>query len=58
MEPILKRAVETYLSDGGHDAAYLSLTPSSGLGSRSHPDRDSHRRAAEEIVKKLREMGV
>ena len=58
MEPILKRAVETYLTDGGHDAAYLSLTTSSGTGSRSHPDRDSHRRAAEEIVKKLREMGV
>ena len=58
MESILRNAVETVLADGIGNAAYLALTPSSVPGSRFHPGRASHRTAAEEIVRKLREMGV
>ena len=56
MEPVLKRAVETFLASGGQGADYLSLTPSATQGSRFHPSRASHRVAADEIAGKLREM--
>ena len=56
MEPILKRAAETFLREGGGRADYLSLTPAPDQGSRFHPGRESHRLAAEEISAKLREM--
>lgn len=56
MEPVLKKAVETFLAGGGQRADYLSLTPSSTQGARFHPSRASHRVAADEIAGKLREM--
>lgn len=58
MEPILKRAVDAFLRGGDRKAAYLSLTPSSVPGSRFHPGRDAHRKAAAEIAEKLCEMGL
>lgn len=40
---------------GGH-VAYLSLTPAETLGSRGHPSRAAHRKAAEEISAALKDM--
>ena len=40
---------------GGH-VAYLSLTPAETNGSRGHPSRAAHRKAAEEIVEALNGM--
>ena len=58
LEPLLRRAVDSFTAEGGKGAAYLPLTPSSVPGSRFHPGRDAHRTAAAEIEKKLREMGL
>ena len=55
-EPILKAAVEDRVRAGDHLTAYLSLTQAATNGSRMHPSREAHQKAAEEIEQALTSM--
>lgn len=55
VEPILQRAVQRRQAAGDAQVRYLSLTPAMSNGSRFHPSRAAHRKAAEEIENALRE---
>ena len=56
MTPFLKAAVEQYRAETGDQrAAYLPLPDANGdVGSRLHPSRDAHRRAAAVIAEAIR----
>ena len=56
VDEALVKAVEEAKKDFSISAAYLSLTPSRECGSRSHPSREGHQVAAEEITKALLDM--
>ena len=56
VEDILKGAVEDVRANGDQNAYYLSLSDAKTLGARMHPSRDSHRRAAREIVDTLKKL--
>ena len=54
VEPILQKAVKRRQAAGDTRVQYLSLTQAAGNGSRMHPSRAAHRKAAEEIGAALR----
>ena len=56
VEEILKGAVEDVRAKGDPNAHYLSLSDAQTLGSRMHPSRDAHRRAAKEIEDALKKL--
>ena len=56
MEPILQSAVRDRKNAGDLNVRYLSLTPAASNGSRMHPSREAHQKAAEEIAEALRNM--
>ena len=56
VEEILRSAVEDVRARGDLNAHYLSLSDAETLGSRMHPSRDAHRRAAAEIVDMLNKL--
>ena len=56
VEDILKGAVEDARANGDRNVYYLSLTDAASLGSRMHPSRDAHRKAAEEISGELKRL--
>ena len=56
VEEILKAAVEDVRAKGDRNAHYLSLSEAGTLGSRMHPSRDAHRRAAREIADELKKL--
>ena len=53
VEEFVRGAVEDVRAKGDLNAHYLSLTGAETLGSRMHPSRDAHRRAAREIADEL-----
>ena len=55
-EPWIRAAVEEAAQADGGRIRYLSLTPAQSLGSRGHPSRAAHRKAAEEITAALKAM--
>lgn len=57
MEP-LRMAVEQYRKEMGDTRAVFLPLPDAGgdVGSRSHPSRDAHRRAAETIIQAIRDV--
>ena len=56
VEPLLKAAVEDRQKSGDTKVRYLSLTPAASNGSRMHPSREAHKKAADEIAEELRKM--
>ncbi len=56
VEDILRGAVEDVRAAGDLNAHYLSLSDAQTLGSRMHPSRDAHRRAAGEIADRLKQL--
>ena len=56
VEEILQSAVEDVRAKGDLNAHYLSLSDAGTLGSRMHPSRDAHRRAAGEIADELKKL--
>lgn len=57
MRAPLERAVERRIAAGDAELRYLALGDCAGdVGSRMHPGRGAHRRAAEQIVRALNEM--
>ena len=48
------RAVEDRMLAGDTRVQYMSLTPAKTNGSRMHPSREAHQKAAEEIVEALK----
>ena len=57
LEAPLRRAVQRRRDAGDEDVHYLALDDCAGdLGSRMHPGRAAHARAAEQIAAKLREL--
>ena len=56
MEQPIRQAVERFCAAGGEKASYLPLPDADGdVGSRSHPSRHAHERAAEVIIQAIRE---
>ncbi len=55
-EPILRAAVQDRRDGGDANTAYLSLTPAAANGSRMHPSREAHQKAAEEIADALKKI--
>ncbi len=53
-EPILRAAVEDRRNAGDDRVRYLCLTPAASNGSRMHPSREAHEKAAEEIMETLK----
>ena len=53
--PLLRGAVRTVCREGDRRVGYvqLPLCPAQGLGSREHPGRENHRRAAQAVVRRL-----
>ena len=58
VEPILQEAVVMRRQAGDERVRYLSLSAAMSNGSRQHPSREAHRRAAKEIMEALREGGL
>ena len=56
VEPILQDAVKERQSAGDMNVRYLSLTPAASNGSRMHPSREAHQKAAEEIANTLEKL--
>ena len=56
VEPILQAAVKDRQNVGDLNVLYLSLTPAASNGSRMHPSREAHEKAAEEIAQALSNM--
>ena len=54
----LRRAVERRRAAGDVNAHYRALDDAADVGSRMHPSRGSHVRAAEQIAQKLKELGL
>lgn len=54
----LRRAVGRRRAEGDLNAHYLALDDAVDVGSRMHPSRESHVRAAEQIANKLKELGL
>ena len=55
VEPLLQAAVQDRREAGDQNVRYLSLTPAASNGSRMHPSREAHSKAAHEIAEALRE---
>lgn len=56
VEAILQAAVQDRRNAGDMNVRYLSLTPAASNGSRMHPSREAHQKAAEEIVKAIKNL--
>ena len=56
VEDSLRGAVEDVRARGDQNVHYLSLSDAQSLGSRMHPSRDAHRRAAREIADELKKL--
>ncbi len=56
VEPILQAAVKDRQDAGDRNVRYLSLSPAASNGSRMHPSREAHQKAAEEIAKALEKL--
>lgn len=54
VEPMLQAAVQDRKNAGDQNVRYLSLTPAATNGSRMHPSREAHQKAAEEIAEAIR----
>lgn len=54
VEPMLQAAVQDRRNAGDQNVHYLSLTPAASNGSRMHPSREAHQKAAEEIAEAIR----
>ncbi len=54
VEPLLQAAVRDRQAAGDQNVRYLSLTPAATNGSRMHPSREAHQKAAEEIAEAIR----
>ncbi len=56
MAPCIRRAVEARRAAGDDRVSYLPLPDAAGdVGSRAHPSRHAHRRAAEALLRAIRE---
>ena len=55
-EPILQAAVQDRRDAGDQNVRYLSLTPAATNGSRMHPSREAHQKAAEEIAEAIKSL--
>ncbi len=53
-EPVLRAAVEDIRSSGDERVQYLALSQAESNGSRMHPSRKAHRKAAQEITDALK----
>ena len=56
VEPMLQAAVQDRRNAGDQNVHYLSLTPAASNGSRMHPSREAHQKAAEEIAEVLKNL--
>lgn len=56
VEPILQAAVKYRQNAGDMNVRYLSLTPAASNGSRMHPSREAHQKAAEEIAEAIKRL--
>ncbi len=58
MSEPLRQAVALRRAAGDEKTHYLALDDAIDVGSRMHPSRESHVRAAEQIAEKLKELGL
>ena len=56
VEAILQAAVQDRQEAGDMNVRYLSLTPAASNGSRMHPSREAHQKAAEEIAEAIKSL--
>ena len=56
VEPMLQAAVQDRRIAGDQNVRYLSLTPAASNGSRMHPSREAHQKAAEEITEAIKSL--
>ncbi|MBQ6959899.1 MAG: hypothetical protein IJP78_02860 [Clostridia bacterium] len=56
VEPMLQAAVQDRRIAGDQNVRYLSLTPAASNGSRMHPSREAHQKAAEEITEVIKSL--